>query len=329
MDIDYARAFFPVLGLKWTNGMTREQGMQMIYRSLPQDTTVIAAFAGSPRMKLEPAWAPSYLTGLEGVGSSKLHWESRGIRGEWHILKIVRLVHTTRPRYGKIALDLEVDCDINPTLQCVCAPNEYPEVIEAVRTMIGKGFGYILCVNTFAIYDKEWARSVLIVEKAATAPYHGMEVAVHCAATVGSPGEHREEKMSLLIRHCNPNVDSDLPNQLRYYWFCQEETSKPLDLPREEGESSLHAAVRNGDIMEAKALIDGGELIESFDSRGLTPLHTAAARGAAEIVELLAQKTTNIEIPCRNSTKDTPLILAARQGQAESIKILLDSGADI
>jgi len=92
VDVDYARAFFPVLGLKWTNGMTREQGMQMIYHACPRDTTVIASFAGSPRMKLEPAWAPSYLTGLEGVTGHELHWETRGIRGEWHILKINEVV---------------------------------------------------------------------------------------------------------------------------------------------------------------------------------------------------------------------------------------------
>jgi len=112
--------------------------------------------------------------------------------------------------------------------------------------MIGKGLGYILSVDTFATYNREWARSVLIVEKAATASYHGMEVAAHCTATIGSPGEHHEEKLSLLIRHSNPNVDLDLPNQLRYHWFCEEETSKPSDLPEEEGESPLHAAVRNG-----------------------------------------------------------------------------------
>ena len=329
VDVDYARAFFPVLGLKWTNGMTREQGMQMIYYAFPQDTTVIAAFAGSPRMKLDPAWAPTYLTGLEGVGGNKLHWEKRGIRGEWHVLKINAVAKTLRPQYGKIAMDLEVDCDINPTLQIVCAPNEYPEVIEAVKVMIGKGLGYILSVDTFATYSKEWARSVLIVEKAATAPYHAMEVAAHCAATIGSPGEHRENRKSLLIRHSNPNVDMDLPNQLRYHWFCEEETSKPPDLRQEEGESPLHAAVRNGNITEIKALIEDETLIESFNSSGLTPLHTAAARGATEILEILAHKTTNIEILCQDATKDTPLILAARRGKAESIKILLDSGAGI
>lgn len=218
MDIDYARAFFPVLGLKWTSGMTREQGMQMIYRHVPNNSVAIAAFAGSPRMKLNPGWAPSYLTNLEGIGSEHLKWEQRGIRGEWHILKIKKVLGTTGPRYGKIGLNLEVESNITPTLQCICGPNEEIEVIEAVKAMIDAGRGYILSVNTFATFSKEWARPVLIVEKADTELYHGMEVVAHCAAVIGSPGEHREEKVSLLIRHGNPNVDQDLPNRMRYFY---------------------------------------------------------------------------------------------------------------
>jgi ankyrin repeat protein len=329
MDIDYARAFFPVLGLEWTNGMTREQGMQMIYRRVPSDSVAIAAFAGSPRMKLNPGWAPSYLTNLEGMGSEHLKWERRGIRGEWYILKIKKLLNTTRPRYGKIGLDLEVECNITPNLQCVVGPNEEPEVIEAVKTMIGRGYAYILSVNTFATFSKEWARSVLIVEKANTAAYHGMEVAAHCAATIGSPGEHREERKTLLIRHGNPNVELDLPNSLQYHWFCEEETNKPTDLPREDGESPLHVAVRNGNLAKVEELVAKGDSIEAYDAKGRTPLHVAAARGGIEVLDFLAKKAPNIEIPCNDTTKDTPLVLAARRGKSASINVLLDNGAPI
>ncbi|CZR58590.1 uncharacterized protein PAC_08482 [Phialocephala subalpina] len=329
MDIDYARAFFPVLDLKWTSGMTREQGMQMIYRRVPNDSVAIAVFAGSPRMKLNPGWAPSYLTNLEGIGSEHLKWEQRGIRGEWHILKVKKVLGTTRPRYGKIWLNLEVESETTPTLQCICGPNEEPEVIEAVKIMIDNGLGYILSVNTFTAFSKEWARPVLIVEKAETASYHGMEVAAHCAAVIGSPGEHHEEKQSLLIRHGNPNVDRDLPNRLRYHWFCEEETNKPTDLPQEESETLLHVAVRNGDLSKVEELIEMGESIEAYDARGMTALHVAAARGGGEILDFLAKKVPNIEIPCNDPTKDTPLVLAGRRGKPTSINVLLDNGAAI
>lgn len=88
-------------------------------------------------------------------------------------------------------------------------------------------------------------------------------MAAHCAAVVSSPGIHREEKISLLIRHGNPNVDQDLPNQLRYHWFCEEETNKPTDLPQEEGETPLHVAVRNGDLRKVEDLVKQGESIEA------------------------------------------------------------------
>jgi len=329
VDLDYARAFFPVLGLKWRIGMTREEGMQMIYRRVPDDSAAIALFAGSPRMKLNPGWAPSYLTNLEGIGTEHLRWERRGIRGEWYILKIKKVLSTTTPRYGKMGIDFEVECDITPTLQCVVGPNEEPEVIEAVKKMIEKGRGYILSFNTFATFSREWARQVLIVEKAETAPYHGMEVATHCAAISGSPGEHREEKTTLLIRHGNPNVDSDLHNLFQYHWFCEEETNRPTDLPQEEGESPLHVAVRKGDLAKVEELVANGESIEALDARGMTPLHVAAARGGIEILDFLAKKAPNIEIPGNFDSKDTPLIYAARRGKAASVKVLLDNGAAI
>ncbi|KAI9643855.1 hypothetical protein NHQ30_007206 [Ciborinia camelliae] len=340
-DIDYARAFFPVLGLKWTNGMTREEGMQMIYRALKNDTIVIAAFAGSRRMKLNPAWAPSYLTGLEGVGpdTPRLEWENRGIRGKWYILKIKKFVSDTRPRYGKIGLNLEVDCNIEPSLQIVTSRNEEPEVVEAVKTMISKGAGYILSVNTFSTYSKQWARSVLIVEKAETLPHHNMEVAVHCAATIGSPGAHREEFVDLLVRHGNPNVDGDFYNQYCYDSFCKSEASRFPDMEPEEGETSLHVAVRLGDIEAIKTLVDKKDLIEAYDARGYTPLHVAAARGAAQALEIIAKKAKNLSISTRDKSKDTPLTLAASQDVdqsestktllAESMGILLDKGANI
>ncbi|QSZ32964.1 hypothetical protein DSL72_002547 [Monilinia vaccinii-corymbosi] len=341
VDIDYARAFFPSLGLTWTNGMTREEGMQMIYRAMKDDTIVIAAFAGSRRMKLQPAWAPSYLTGLEGVGSDtpRLEWEDRGIRGKWYLLKINTFVSATRPRYGKIGLNLEVNCDLEPKLQIVTSPNEEPEVVDAVKTMIARGVGYILSIKTFATYSEQWARSVLIVERAETLPHHDMEVAVHCAATIGSPGAHREEFTNLLVRHGNPNVDGDFYNQYCYDAFCKSEASRLPDMEPEEGETPLHVAVRTGDIKAVKSYVDEERLSEAYDVRGYTPLHVAAARGAVEALEIIARKAKNISIPARDISKDTPLTLVAGQEVdqaesrkillAESVRVLLDEGANI
>ncbi|RAL61027.1 hypothetical protein DID88_010123 [Monilinia fructigena] len=298
VDIDYARAFFPSLGLTWTNGMTREEGMQMIYRELKNDTIVIAAFAGSRRMKLNPAWAPSYLTGLEGVGSDtpRLEWENRGIRGKWYILKIKKFVSATRPRYGKIGFNLEVDCDLEPKLQIVTSPNEEPEVVEAMKQMITKGVGYILSINTFASYSKQWARSVLIVEKAETLPHHDMEVAVHCAATIGSPDAHREEFVNLLVRHGNPNLMAIF---------------------------TINTAM----IHFAKAKL--GANIEEKNGYSYTALMGAAYEANEEIVSLLLSRGADPESRVSN-IDGTPMTLASeRVGGIKVMELLSKYGADV
>jgi ankyrin repeat protein len=109
--------------------------------------------------------------------------------------------------------------------------------------------------------------------------------------------------MALLIRHGNPNVELDLHNQLQYHWFCQEETSKPTDLPQEEGETPLHVAVRNGNLAKVGELVANGDPIEAYDSQGMTPLHVAAARGGIEVLDFLAKKALNIEVPCSKAGK--------------------------
>lgn len=216
-DLDYARAFFPILKLEWEPGMTREEGMRKIYRAYLGDALALDPFAGSPRMKLFPGWAPSYLQGLEGIGHHKLQSEARGVRGEWHVLKITSLISSTDSIYGKVGLTLSVEGDDASDVQCVCGPNEDPQVIEAVKAMIAEGRGWILSVTTFAEqYSTEWARSVLIAEDAEVSPQDGTEVAVHCSAVMTGLKLSEENRLSLLIRHWNPNVDEDLPNLVKY-----------------------------------------------------------------------------------------------------------------
>ncbi|KIN07094.1 hypothetical protein OIDMADRAFT_150361 [Oidiodendron maius Zn] len=135
--------------------------------------------------------------------------------------------------------------------------------------------------------------------------------------------------MSLLIRHWNPNVDNDLVNLLKYSWYRQEERSLPVGLAPQEGESALHSSVRNADLGAIERLISEGHSLDVFDSRGYTPLHTAAARGRIDVLELLLLQCTNLEVRSQTFNKDTPLTWTATEGTAESINILLDHGAEI
>ncbi len=59
---------------------------------------------------------------------------------------------------------------------------------------------------------------------------------------------------------------------------------------------------------------------------GWTALHYAAAAGDIEIIRLLLEHHAYID--AESPTKVTPLMLAAREGQEEAVKVLLEEGAD-
>jgi ankyrin repeat protein len=328
MDIDYARAFFPVLGLKWEYGMTREQGMQVIYNSQKNHATRCACQYGAPRMKLPPAWAPSYFTGLEGITTEPMQWESRGARGEWYVTKVEH-VKRTFVRSRKFVLDFEVEREIDRTIQCVLAPNEDSDTIEAMQSVIKSGRGYILSYSSSEQYDTgEFARTVLLAEKSYTQEYDGQEFTIHCAAVLTSPGCHFEKKELVLLRHFGPG-DGNLANELKYHWHSLKEDSRPSNLPRQEEESELHAAVRSGDLAAVDQLLAADELMTSYDSRGWTPVHTAAVRGEFTILELLLNKGADVDVRGQQFNEDTPLSLVAEEGHIGSISVLLKHGADI
>jgi len=59
---------------------------------------------------------------------------------------------------------------------------------------------------------------------------------------------------------------------------------------------------------------------------GWTPLHYAATGGHLAILQLLLDKHAYIDAASPNNT--TPLMMAARYGTLDAVKLLLDAGAD-
>lgn len=327
-DVDYARAFFPVLGLKWEFGMTREQGMQMIYESQKHHATRLAAFYGAPRLSMRPAWAPAYLTGLEGQIREPMVWTGRGVEGDWFVLKICKVVKTFT-RLGKHVINLDVECIESRSVQCMLSETESEVVVKAVQTAIERGQAYILSYAPFTESGvREFATAVLIAEKAKVRDPERFEVAVHCAALITSPGKHIDEKFSVFIRHGNPNVDDNLENLILYADAQNYELSRQSDL-QQEGGNVLHAAVRKGDLTLAQALLEKDESVISFDPDGWTPLHVAAGRGEVEILKALLKKDPNVDVLSEGVQKCTPLSWAATNGQAQSVRVLHEHGADI
>ncbi|KAI4137325.1 MAG: hypothetical protein L6R39_007353 [Caloplaca ligustica] len=328
-DIDYARAFFVVLGLKWEYGMTREEGMQMIYRSQKRHAPRIACFYGAPRMKINLAWAPSYIHGLEGMVTDSLEWDDRGIRGEWYSVRI-KTVLKKFPHSRRTALDLELDCPGDRTMQCVLAPNEDPDVVRAMEAAIQRGQTYVISlVPSVDVLNAEWARQALIVEGTDYGNDDGLEAEVYCASIITSRRRHEEDKRSILLLHSNPTHGIRWQNAFVRLFHMQKESSRPATLPRQDGESELHVAVRRGKLSDVIASVEGGASMVEFDDRGWTILHTAAARGETEILEYLLQSKPDLEVKGTQLDEDTPLALAARNGQARSIRILLSHGANI
>lgn len=331
-NLDYARAFFPTLGLKWRPGMTREKGMSEIYRSQMTDSTRIAAFYGCPRLKERPGWAPSYLTGLEGEIREPLIWEQRGARGDWYAVNLLEIKYSF-VRLGEHVFNIRVAGFHDQMIQIKLTRNEEPSTVERVRSIIQEGSAYILSSSSLEDMRRaEFAKCVLLVEKASLKESNEFEANVYCAALVMTPGRHSNEKLSVLLRHENPTSElGDLTNTINYYWHAESEESRPKELPIMDGESKLHAAVRSGDSSVVEILLSDGEPIESVDTKGWTPLHTAAARGEIEILRILLAKAPNmIEIEGKKEfNSETPLALAAKAGKADSIRLLINLGANV
>ena len=328
-DIDYARAFFPVLNLKWEFGMTKEKGMQKIYTNYKLHASRIACFYGAPRLRNIPAWAPSSFNGLEGYVTDPMQWETRGLRGEWYAVK-VGSVKETFVNGGRFVFELIIDCPGDSLMQCALAPNESLEVRQAVSTALERGHVYILSAQPSShTLDAEFARIGLLVERATVNQDDGFEASVFCAVMIPTRSQHEESKLSILLRHGSPLVDDDLENQLKYHFHTQDESYQLAGPAQREGESELHAAVRNGDLAKVMKLTKDSEDIVSFDASGWTPLHIATTRDSMDILRYFLCQNPTLEICGEQMNKDTPLSYAALNGQADAIELLLEFGANV
>jgi len=91
----------------------------------------------------------------------------------------------------------------------------------------------------------------------------------------------------------------------------------------------IHDATTNGDVDTVKRLLaQNPNLISSRDEKyGQSPLHVAAFNGNKAIVELLLGKGADVNAKANNGA--TPLHLAAVRGSVEVATLLLESGAQI
>lgn len=91
---------------------------------------------------------------------------------------------------------------------------------------------------------------------------------------------------------------------------------------------ALSIAVKKGHLYIAEILLKAGanvHVIDGFNKKTL--LHLAIEKDNLDMVKLLLENGANIE--ALNKENNTPLILAAKSGQAEITKFLIEKGADI
>lgn len=110
----------------------------------------------------------------------------------------------------------------------------------------------------------------------------------------------------------------------------------PVDIQNHAGATPMHLACANGNPQVVRLLLSKGADITFVDKNGTTCLHTASFGNHHEAVRVLLQHCSTLDESLRSlllnvtdSEGSTPLHKSAWQGDLETMKQLLDAGADI
>ncbi len=105
------------------------------------------------------------------------------------------------------------------------------------------------------------------------------------------------------------------------------EAGADLDTQGDNGETPLTLAVLGGYVSVASLLIDRGADIQARNRGGFTPLHAAAYVNAVEIAEQLLGRGADVNDQM-NKAGVTPLSVASEEGHVGVAKVLINHGAD-
>lgn len=91
-------------------------------------------------------------------------------------------------------------------------------------------------------------------------------------------------------------------------------------------DQALFDAVNDGDVTKVKAALNGANVNAKSEWDG-APIHVAARKGNVEIIRLLLENKADIE--AKDSVDMTPLMVAAVEGQVPAAMLLLEKGAKV
>ncbi|KAL4657022.1 ankyrin repeat domain-containing protein 50-like [Arapaima gigas] len=102
----------------------------------------------------------------------------------------------------------------------------------------------------------------------------------------------------------------------------------PLESRDAEGRTALHVASWKGDLEGVALLLHHGADPNAQDEEGRTPLHSAAWRGHSAAARLLLEgRGALVDLACHQQGA-TALCIAAQEGHAGVVAVLLEKGAD-
>lgn len=91
-------------------------------------------------------------------------------------------------------------------------------------------------------------------------------------------------------------------------------------------DQALFDAVNDGDIAKIKAALKGANVNAKSEWDG-APIHVAARKGNVEVIKLLLENKADIE--AKDPVDMTPLMVAAVEGQVPAAMLLLEKGAKV
>jgi hypothetical protein len=97
-----------------------------------------------------------------------------------------------------------------------------------------------------------------------------------------------------------------------------------VDVRNDKDESPLMLAALKGHLALVKKLV---ERDADVNKTGWTALHYAASGGHTQVIDFLLENSAYIDAESPNGT--TPLMMAAMYGSPESVKLLIQAGADL